>query len=175
MIRFLIGTTFCSTLLWFLLPYVESNFSDFKFVAFTICIGIVSMIWNFIITLHTRTIARMQAISEVSKKIDMMMESGMTTEEILKALELEPEKPEEPEENLSEEIVDIKTVKIQYDPLTEISGYYNGEPIYNRIKLANGRTAIFDGVHDMKQAIDPSKLKESTMILDSGIIYTLEK
>jgi hypothetical protein len=177
LIRFLIGTTFCSTLLWFLLPYVESNFSDYLFLGFTICVGLVSMLWNLITTVYDRAVARARAINTVSKQIDIMMKSGMTTDEIMTTLEFKRDENENvngSEEDL-DEIVDVKTVKIQYDPLTEICGYFNGEPIYNRIKLSNGRIAVFDGVHDMKRPIDPSKLKESTMILESGIIYTLEK
>lgn len=179
--RFIVGTTFCSTLLWMVIPYLESNFTDFKFLIFTICVGSVSIMWRIIVNIYDSVMARTRAINEVSKNIEIMMKSGMTVEQIIKELELKVEK-EGPEDlnNLQDEVLDtetegVRTVKVQYDPLTEISGYYNGEPIYDRIKLANGRTAVFDGIHDMKQAIDPSKLKESTMILESGIIYTLEK
>jgi hypothetical protein len=170
MIRFLVGASFCAYLLSFLLPWMEASFPEAGFIGFALCIGVTSVIWNFIALTYDKAVARANAIKEVSKKIDLMMASGMSTDEIMTALNFKPEESTEVFEEPGEHII-----KIQYDPLTEVSGYYNGEPIYNRIRLSNGRTATFDGVHDMKNLINPELIPESTMILESGIIYRLEK
>lgn len=170
MIRFLIGTTFCAWLLSFLFPWMEATFPEAGFMGIMASVAVVSITWNIIITFHDKIAARAKAIQEVSKKIDIMMAAGMSTSEIMTVLELKPEEAE-----LSSEEPGEHVVRIQYDPLTEICGYYGGEPIYGQIRLSNGRTASFDGVHDMKKVINPELIPESTMILESGIIYKLDK
>lgn len=169
MIRFLIGVSFCSVLVWFINSTLEPYFLDSPWVGIFIAVTVSSIIWNFIYGIYLKVQEYIQKINDKSKRIDLMLQTGMSVSEIVEVLNSEKQVNEEP-------LKEVITSKIKYDPISsEPCGFYNGVPIYERIKLQNGRTAVFIGVHDMDKKINPSMIKEYTFILDNGIIYSLEK